>query len=73
MAQVERAATQRAEQAADALERSVGRLCWQRIEPGRAVVMAIRRRRIVELPVSTAVAEVLRRRGLRTVLRSTAA
>lgn len=61
--------------AADAIERSVTRLCWQRIELGpapgghRARVMGIRHRRPVTVAVSLEVAAVLRQRGLRTVIR----
>ncbi len=61
--------------AADAIERSVTRLFWQRVELGpaarghRARVMGTRHRRPVTVVVSLEVAAVLRQRGLRTVIR----
>lgn len=58
--------------AADAIERSVARLCWQRIELGRrpqAVVMGVRHRRPVSFGVTLEVAAILRRRGVTTVVR----
>lgn len=66
-----------ADAAASAVEASLTRVCWQRIElgaaagghRGRALVMGIRHRRPVTVVVSLEVAAVLRQRGLRTVIR----